>query len=159
MGTDSKMNLTPFIFSVALALLPVAAPASMQAVDEQVAAHPGQSGVYVLETGTEALMARAWLVDNARSSIEVQYFIWSTDNIGILAAEALLRAAERGVKVRVIVDDLLIDAPDKALLALALHPSIEIKVYNPRHSVGTPVPKRVMNMLADLRGFNQRMHD
>ena len=58
-----------------------------------------------------------------------------------------------------IVDDLLIDAPDKSLLALALHPNIEIKVYNPRHSVGTPIPKRVINMLSDFRGFNQRMHD
>lgn len=131
----------------------------MDAVDVQLAAHPGQSGAYVLETGQEALIARAWLVDNARRSIEAQYFIWSTDNIGILAAEALLRAAERGVRVRVIVDDLLIDAPDKALLALALHPNIEIKVYNPRHSVGTPVPTRVLNMLTDFRGFNQRMHD
>jgi putative cardiolipin synthase len=63
------------------------------------------------------------------------------------------------VKVRVIVDDLLINAPDKALLALALHPNVEIKVYNPRHSVGTPIPKRVINLLADFRGFNQRMHD
>ena len=131
----------------------------MEAVDAQIAAHPGESGVYSLETGTEALIARAWLVDNAQRSIEAQYFIWSTDNIGILAADALLRAAGRGVKVRVIVDDLLIDAPDKSLLALALHPNVEIKVYNPRHSVGTPIPKRVMNMLADFRGFNQRMHD
>ena len=131
----------------------------MSQVDAAIAAHPGQSGAYVLETGTEALVARAWLVDNARTSIEAQYFIWSTDNIGILAAEALLRAAGRGVKVRVIVDDLLIDAPDKSLLALALHPNIEIKVYNPRHSVGTPIPKRVLNMLSDFRGFNQRMHD
>src|SRR5688572_17708115 len=131
----------------------------MDAVDVQLAAHPGQSGAYVLETGTEALIARGWLVDNARTSIEAQYFIWSTDNIGILAAEALLRAAERGVKVRVIVDDLMIDAPDKTLLALALHPNIEIKVYNPRHSVGTPMPRRVINMLTDFRGFNQRMHD
>src|SRR5688572_21852288 len=131
----------------------------MDAVDVQLAAHPGQSGVYSLETGTGALIARAWLVDNAQRSIEAQYFIWSTDNIGVLAAEALLRAAERGVKVRVIVDDLFIDAPDKALLALALHPNIEIKVYNPRHSVGTPIPTRVLNMLTDFRGFNQRMHD
>ena len=53
-----------------------------------------QTGAYVLETGAEALLARAWLVDHARSSIEVQYFIWSTDNIGILASEALLRAAQ-----------------------------------------------------------------
>jgi putative cardiolipin synthase len=141
------------------AFVAAGAHASMALVDAQVAAHPGESGAYVLETGQEALIARAWLVDNAQSSIEAQYFIWGTDNIGILAAEALLRAAERGVKVRVIVDDLLINAPDKALLALALHPGIEIKVYNPRHSVGTPVPKRVLNMLIDFRGFNQRMHD
>jgi cardiolipin synthase C len=131
----------------------------MAAIDAQIAAHPGQTGAYVLETGTEALIARAWLVDNAKHAIDAQYFIWSTDNIGILAAEALLRAADRGVVVRVIVDDLLINAPDKALLALALHPKIEIKVYNPRHSVGTPLPKRVLNMLGDFRAFNQRMHD
>ena len=61
----------------------------------------------------------------------MQYFIWSTDNVGILASEALLRAAERGVKVRVIVDDLLIDAPDKTLLALAKHPNVDIRIYNP----------------------------
>lgn len=128
-------------------------------IDAQVSAHPGQTGVHVLETGEEALMARAWLVENAERSIEAQYFIWSTDNIGILAAEALLRAAERGVKVRVVVDDLMIKAPDKSLLALALHPNIEIKVYNPKHSVGTPLPRRVINMLVNFRGFNQRMHD
>lgn len=139
---------------------PVAAGAGpMGAVDAQLASHSGQTGVHVLETGSEALQARAWLVDNAESTIEAQYFIWSTDNVGILAAEALLRAADRGVKVRVIVDDLLIKAPDKSLLALALHDNIEIKVYNPRHSVGTPIPRRVLNALVDFRGFNQRMHD
>ena len=96
----------------------------MAFIDAQIAANAGKSGVYVLDTGAEALLARAWLADHAQESIEVQYFIWSTDNIGILAAEALLRAAKRGVRVRVIVDDLLIDAPDKSLLALARHPNI-----------------------------------
>src|SRR5687768_13320783 len=139
---------------------PVAAGAGpMGAVDAQLASHSGQTGVHVLETGSEALQARAWLVDNAERTIEAQYFIWSTDNIGILAAEALLRAADRGVKVRVIVDDLLINAPDESLLALSLHANIDIKVYNPRHSVGTPLPTRVLNALVDFRGFNQRMHD
>ena len=128
-------------------------------VDEQIAAHVGQSGVYVLDTGMEALLARAWLTDHAQKSIEVQYFIWSTDNIGILASEALLRAAERGVQVRVIVDDLLIDAPDKSLLALAKHPNIDIRIYNPKHSVGTPLRKRALNVATDFRGANQRMHD
>jgi putative cardiolipin synthase len=128
-------------------------------IDAQIAANAGKSGVYVLDTGTEALLTRAWLVEQARTSIEVQYFIWSTDNIGILAAEALLRAADRGVRVRVIVDDLLIDAPDKSLLALALHPNIDIRIYNPRVSVGVPLQKRLLNLLTNFRGVNQRMHD
>ena len=113
----------------------------------------------VLERGEQALLARAWLVDQARDSIEVQYFIWSTDNIGILASEALLRAAQRGVAVRVIVDDLLIDAPDKTLLALAQHANIDIRIYNPVHSVGVPWYRRVWSVVTDFRGSNQRMHD
>jgi putative cardiolipin synthase len=134
-------------------------PDPMAFIDAQIAAHPGQSGAYVLDTGEEALLARAWLADHARKSIDVQYFIWSTDNIGILAAEALLRAADRGVRVRVIVDDLMIDAPDKTLLALALHPNIDIRIYNPQTSVGVPLQKRVLNVVTNFRGVNQRMHD
>lgn len=131
----------------------------MAFVDRQIATHAGQSGVYVLDTGWEALLARAWLADRAQHSIEVQYFIWSSDNIGILAAEALLRAADRGVRVRVIVDDLLIDAPDKFMLALARHPNVDVRIYNPQHSVGTPLHKRALNVVTNFRGVNQRMHD
>ncbi len=128
-------------------------------IESQLLAHGGKTGAYVLEQGEEALQARAWLADHARSTIEVQYFIWSSDNIGTLAAEALLRAAERGVTVRVIVDDLLIDAPDKLLLALARHPAIDIRIYNPKHKVGTPLHTRLLNVATDFRGVNQRMHD
>ena len=147
------------IFAWAMPLAAVETAAPMAPVEAQLAAHPGLTGVYVLDTGEQALRARAWLADHAQRSIEVQYFIWSTDNIGILAAEALLRAAERGVKVRVIVDDLLIDAPDKSLLALAKHPNIDIRIYNPVHHVGTPIYKRAFNVVTDFRGVNQRMHD
>jgi putative cardiolipin synthase len=136
-----------------------AAAASLAIVDAEIAAHPDQTGAYILDTGEEALLARAWLADHAERSIEVQYFIWSTDNVGILASEALLRAAGRGVKVRVIVDDLLIDAPDKSLLALAKHPNVDIRIYNPKHQVGTPLHKRLLNIVTDFRGVNQRMHD
>ena len=142
-----------------LPLPATAEPSPMGVVDSQIAAHPGETGVIVLDRGEEALLARAWLADHAERTIEVQYFIWSADNIGILATEALLRAAERGVKVRVIVDDLLIDAPDKSLLALAMHPNIEIRIYNPQHHVGTPIYKRAFNVVTDFRGVNQRMHD
>ncbi len=77
-----------------LALGPAAA-ASLAIVDAEIAAHPDQTGAYILDTGEEALLARAWLADHAERSIQVQYFIWSTDNVGILASEALLRAADR----------------------------------------------------------------
>lgn len=144
-----------------LLALPVLAveDAPMAFIDAQIAAHSKASGVYVLDKGADALVARAWLADHAQRSIEVQYFIWSTDNIGILASESLLRAADRGVKVRVIVDDLLVDAPDESLLALAKHPNIDIRIYNPQHSVGTPLLKRLWNIVTNFRGANQRMHD
>ena len=160
------MRIRDFALTASLALsagLAVAVPATTDApmafIDTQIAAHPGKSGSYVLDTGEEALLARAWLAEHAKKSIEVQYFIWSTDNISILAAEALLRAANRGVHVRVIVDDLMIDAPDKSLLALARHPNIDIRIYNPQTSVGVPLQKRVLNGLTNFRGVNQRMHD
>jgi cardiolipin synthase C len=118
-----------------------------------------KTGAYILERGEEALMARAWLTDHAQETIDVQYFIWSTDNIGILAAEMLLRAADRGVTVRVIVDDFLIDAEDKSLALLAAHANVLIRIYNPKHKVGTSTLGRIKNAIMDFRGINQRMHD
>ncbi len=118
-----------------------------------------QTGVYILEKGEEALIGRAWLTQHARQSIDVQYFIWSTDNIGILAAEQLLSAAERGVSVRVLVDDLLIDAQSRTLLLLSAHPNAQIRIYNPNLSVGVSFWRRFFNIATDFRAINQRMHD
>src|SRR4029453_16485870 len=87
-----------------------------------------QTGVYILEKGEEALIGRAWLTIHAARSIDVQYFIWSTDNLGILAAEQLLSAADRGVSVRVLVDDFIIDAEDRTLLLLAAHRNVQIRI-------------------------------
>lgn len=132
---------------------------NLDPVWSQVLQTNSETGVYVLEKGEEALLARAWLADWAKETIDVQYFIWSTDNVGILAAEALLRAAERGVRVRVIVDDLLIDAPPESLVALAAHPNIHIRIYNPVHKTGVSKARRIFNLLTDFRNANQRMHD
>jgi putative cardiolipin synthase len=118
-----------------------------------------QTGVYILEKGEEALIGRAWLTKHAAKSIDVQYFIWSTDNIGILAAEQLLSAAERGVSVRVIVDDVLIDARNRTLLLLAAHPNVRIRIYSPNLSVGVGFWKRIGNVFTGFRAVNQRMHD
>ncbi|MCG7985178.1 MAG: phospholipase D family protein [Candidatus Thiodiazotropha lotti] len=131
----------------------------LQHLNELSQQHPGQSGVYILEKGEESLLTRAWLTESAQQTIDVQYFIWSTDNIGTLASESLLTAAERGVKVRVIVDDLLIDAEPETLLSLDAHPNIQIKIYNPLHSVGRGTLSQLWHLITDFRSSNQRMHD
>jgi putative cardiolipin synthase len=118
-----------------------------------------QTGAYILEKGKESLIGRAWLAQHATTSIDVQYFIWTTDNVGILAAEQLLRAAERGVAVRVLVDDLLIDAEKRTLLLLSAHPNAEIRIYNPVLTVGVGFWQKVKNVFTDFRAVNQRMHD
>ena len=118
-----------------------------------------KTGIYILEKGEEALLGRAWLAQHAEKTIDIQYFIWSTDNIGTLAAEMLLRAADRGVTVRVLVDDFLIDAEDKTLLLLAAHPRVYIRIYNPKYTVGTSFFRRIANLVFDFRETNQRMHD
>jgi len=130
-----------------------------QKVPELMAAHAPYSGIYVLDRGEEALLARAWLADHAERTLDIQYFIWSVDHIGILAVESLLRAADRGVRVRVLVDDLLVNSSDEQLLAMAAHPRIEIRVYNPRVTVGVSKLKRFWNLITALREVNQRMHN
>ena len=118
-----------------------------------------KSGAYILEKGEEALIGRAWLAQHATESIDVQYFIWSTDNIGILAAQQLLGAADRGIRVRVLVDDFLIDAEDRTLLLLSAHPNAEIRIYNPNITVGMSWWQKVKSVFSDFRAINQRMHD
>jgi putative cardiolipin synthase len=117
------------------------------------------TGAYILEKGEEALLGRAWLTQHAERSIDIQYFIWSTDNIGTLAAEQLLTAAERGVKIRVLVDDLLVDAEDETLLLLSAHPNVHVRIYNPNLSVGVSLWGRIVNVVSSFREINQRMHD
>jgi putative cardiolipin synthase len=146
-----------FAVCVLFASLTTSAPPSLAANEAQK--HQNETGAHVLEKGEESLLARAWLSEQAQRSIDVQYFIWSSDNIGILATEALLKAAERGVKVRVIVDDLLVDADDEVLLALNAHPNVNIKIYNPQHNVGVSFVERLINLVTGFRKANQRMHD
>lgn len=118
-----------------------------------------QTGAYILEKGEEALIGRAWLAKHASESIDVQYFIWSTDNIGVLAAEQLLSAAERDVAVRVLVDDIVIDAEDRTLLLLSAHPNVQIRIYNPNFAVGVGWWGKLKNSVTQFRAVNQRMHD
>lgn len=118
-----------------------------------------QTAVYVLEQGSEAMMSRAWLTDHAEHSIDIQYFIFSIDNVGLIATDHLVRAAERGVKVRVLVDDIMLEAQGYELLMLAAHENISIKIYNPNANVGKNLINKLAALTTDFHGFNQRMHN
>lgn len=118
-----------------------------------------QTGVYVLEDGNGAMVTRAWLSEYAEQSIDIQYFIFSTDNIGLIACDYLVRAADRGVKIRMIVDDIMVDADVQDILTLDSHDNISIKVYNPGVNLGKSILGKIKKFATDFRSANQRMHN
>ncbi|MEO9485100.1 MAG: phospholipase D family protein [Ekhidna sp.] len=118
-----------------------------------------KTGVLVLEEGDVSMIFRAWLSEAAQESIDIQYFIFSGDNVGLIAVDYLLRAAERGVLVRLLVDDIMVEADADELLAIDSHPNIEIKIYNPTANIGKNLSSKVKSLATDFRGVNQRMHN
>ena len=118
-----------------------------------------KTGVYVLEDGGNAILARAWLSEYAEKSIDIQYFIFSTDNVGLIACDYLLRAADRGVKVRILIDDIMVEAGPHDILTLDSHPNIDIKIYNPGVNLGKNIAQKIKKLGTDFRRANQRMHN
>ncbi|NJN43065.1 MAG: phospholipase D family protein [Flammeovirgaceae bacterium] len=118
-----------------------------------------KTGVYTLEEGDRSMIFRAWLTEAAEQTIDIQYFIFSADNIGLIAIDYLLRAADRGVRVRLLVDDIMVEADAEDLIALDAHPNLSIKIYNPTANIGKNLPKKLYSLTSDFQGFNQRMHN
>ncbi len=118
-----------------------------------------KTGVYLLEEGDVSMISRAWLCESSEKTIDIQYFIFSADNIGLIASDYLLRAADRGVKVRVIVDDVMVEADADELLALDAHPNLSIKIYNPTANIGKNLPEKLYSLTTEFKDFNQRMHN
>lgn len=117
------------------------------------------TGVLVLEDGVSSMISRAWLSEYSEKSIDIQYFIFSVDNVGLIACDYLIRAADRGVKVRILVDDIMVNAGIKEILALDAHPNISIKIYNPGVNLGRNLFQKVEKFTTEFRSANQRMHN
>lgn len=115
----------------------------------------GESGFRPLQSGVDALVARIVLAEAAERSLDAQYYIWHNDLTGRHFASALLRAADRGVRVRILLDDVGARANDEVLLSLDAHPNIEIRLFNPVASRSF----RGLAMLADFSRLNRRMHN
>ena len=124
-------------------------------VDEWRADNPGPSGFFPLIDGMPALGARIRLIELAEKSIDAQYFLMKGDTAGEIFAGALLEAADRGVRVRFLLDDIFTEVRDKELEMLDAHPNIEVRLFNPisRRGIDT------LNFLGDFRRANRRMHN
>lgn len=122
-----------------------------------LAAHPGQTGVLWLSDGLDAFAARSVISQRAGRSLDVMYYIWKDDIPGHLMARELYQAAERGVRVRLLLDDLNVHGLDPQMMAIDAHPNIEVRLYNPfRNRAGI---WRLVEMVQRVFSINHRMHN
>ncbi len=126
---------------------------------DKIAAKFGKdvSSVLPMDRNDDALRWRLMLADLAEQSIDLQVFIWHDDATGNLLLERIVAAAERGVRVRLLVDDLLITT-DEGLAALDYHPNIQVRIFNPWHGRETTVGKG-FEFVSKMDRLNQRMHN
>lgn len=128
-----------------------------RAIAADAPAHPGLSAFRLLDDGMEAFLLRIAMCEMADRTLDVQYYIYHDDNTGRLFTDALLRAADRGVRVRVLIDDLNLP-PGSDLIQLDAHANIEVRSYNPftwRSSMTT----RLASGLKEGYRLNRRMHN
>ncbi|GLU32341.1 phospholipase D family protein [Trinickia caryophylli] len=123
------------------------------------AAHPGQSGFRLLTDGTDALQMRIAVARAATQTLDLQYYIASEDTTGRLLLAAALYAADRGVRVRMLVDDLNFKDSKRLMAALATHARIEVRVFNPFGSAHDSVFARTEDLFTRIDRFTRRMHN
>jgi len=126
-----------------------------RAITPDAAAHPGKAGIYPLPKPRDAFAARGLLAHAAERSIDAQYYMWHGDQTGYLLYEALWQAAERGVRVRLLLDDNNTSGLDPTIAALDSHANIEVRLYNPL--VNRTL--RFTNYVTAFRRVNHRMHN
>jgi len=142
--------------SQALALQPRQTLIDRQ-LQPMLAEHPGQSGAVYLSDGLEAYAARSVITRQAGRSLDLQYYMWHDDMLGHLLANDVYQAAERGVRVRLLLDDMNAAGMDLQMLAMDTHPNIEIRLYNPfRNRDGV---WRLVEMVQRFFSINHRMHN
>ena len=115
----------------------------------------GKTGIYPLATGTEAFAARMLLIDAAESSLDLQYYRWRGDMTGLIMMGAVVRAADRGVRIRLLLDDNGSAGIDQLLISLEQHPNIEVRLFNP-FTVRSP---HWAGYFFEFFRLNRRMHN
>ena len=126
-----------------------------RAVHPHVESNPGKNGVHALAIPSDAFAARVLLARAAERSLDAQYYIWHDDQTGLLLFESLWQAADRGVRVRLLLDDNSTRGLDSTIAALDAHPNIEVRLYNPMLHRDA----RSMDFITDFARVNRRMHN
>lgn len=122
-------------------------------------AHAGASGFRLVSAGLDGLAARIELIDAAQRSIDLQYYIFRADDSGNLVVQALLRAADRGVRIRLLIDDADTVPGDERILALAANPAMQVRIFNPLRYRGHSHLLRSAEFLLEKARLDYRMHN
>jgi len=117
--------------------------------------HPGEAGFYPIANGIDALALRLLMAERAERTIDAQYYLITNDVVGYAFIDALLRAADRGVRVRLLLDDIQTKGYDAGMAALDSHPNFEVRIFNPfaQRSV------RFLDGITSFSRVNRRMHN
>jgi cardiolipin synthase C len=126
-----------------------------QLFEEEAVKHPGESGFTIITRGRRAFTARIAMIELAEKTLDLQYYVWDADETGWIMAEHVLKAADRGVRVRILVDDITLVGRDAAAASLDAHPNIEVRVFNPFAYRSA----RFIDFATDLGRVNHRMHN
>ncbi len=125
-----------------------------RSVAEDLSAHPDQSGVFLLGNGLDAFVGRAVLAGLAERSIDVQYYMFHQDTVGKLLIDQLIKAADRGVRVRMLIDDIYGSEADDVWAALDAHPHIQVRLFNPF----SRKTAKNLQWITRFQDVNYRMH-
>jgi cardiolipin synthase C len=127
--------------------------------EDAVRANHGNSGFRILSAGVDGFLTRVQMANAAERTLDLQYYIFRADDTGKLLLNAVLRAADRGVRVRVLIDDADRVDGDEQIVALDAHPRIEVRIFNPLAYRGNVKVARDMNFLLDASRLDYRMHN
>src|SRR4249919_600613 len=119
------------------------------------AAHPGLSGFSLLSQAREAFITRLALADLAERYLDMQYYVWDGDTTGRIIVDHVMKAADRGVRVRLLVDDPFYKASDSVIAALDAHPNVEIRLFNSL----TNRSWSALDFITDFGRASRRMHN
>jgi putative cardiolipin synthase len=149
----------PVVKHASKALPPAVGTAAARYVHTEADRHQDESGFRLLTRSTNALMSRVALADHAQHSLDLQYYIFDNDATGRLMAQRLLAAADRGVRVRLLVDDINASNAIDLFDALDTHPNIEVRLFNPFATKKPSLLSKAVQFALTAHRLNRRMHN